>query len=141
MRFGRRGDGVHRVAKRGEREAATSINLCTNQRVSQVLRRVDGVEVMIESWVICVATFDSRTVIDADDDALLVHEDSYVGVRRNVPSFQGIADLGDAPKAVRRAAINLSGNEGIGRRRGLGPAGSAPLERGGRDGARRRRRH
>ena len=79
--------------------------------------------------------------IDADDNALLVHEDSYVGVRRNVPSFQGIADLRDSSKPVRCAAINLSGNKGIGRRRGLGPAGSAPLERGGRDGARLGRRH
>ena len=45
-----------------------------------MLRRVDGVEVMIKSWVICVATFDSRTVIDSDDDALLVHEDSYLWI-------------------------------------------------------------
>ena len=65
---------------------------------------------MIESWVICVATFDSRTVIDSDDDTFLVHEDSYVGVRRNVPAFQGIADLRDSSKPVRRAAVNLSGN-------------------------------
>ena len=106
-----------------------------------MLRRVDGVEVMIESWVIFVATFDSRTVIDSDDDALLVHEDSYVGVRRNVPSSQSIADLRYSSKPVCCAAVNLCGNEGIGRRRGLGPAGSAPLERGGRDGARLRRRH
>ena len=80
MRFGRSCNSVDRVAKWGEREAATSINLRTNQRVSQVLRRVDGVEVMIESWVICVATFDSRTVIDSDHDALLVHEDSYLWI-------------------------------------------------------------
>ena len=80
-----------------------------------------------------VAIFDSRTVIDSDDDALLVHEDSYVGVRRNVPSSQSIADLRYSSKPVCCAAVNLCGNEGIGRRRGLGPAGSAPLERGGRD--------
>ena len=80
MRFGRSCNSVDRVAKRGEREAATSINLCTNQRVSQVLRRVDGVEVMIESWVICVATFDLCTAIDSDHDALLVHEDSYLWI-------------------------------------------------------------
>ena len=121
MRFGRSCNSVDRVAKRGEGEAATSINLCTNQRESQVLRRVDGVEVMIEPWAIRVATFDSRTVIDSDHDALLVHEDSYVGVRRNVPTFQSIADLCNSSKPVCRAAVNLSGNKGIGRRRGLGP--------------------
>ena len=80
MRFGRSCNSVDHVAKWGEREAATSINLCTNQRVSQVLRRVDGVEVMIESWVICVATFDSCTAVDADDDTFLVHEDSYLWI-------------------------------------------------------------
>ena len=84
---------------------------------------------------------EAAAAVDADDDALLVHEDSYVGVRRNVPAFQTIANLGDAAQAVRRAAVNLSGNERVRGRRGLGPAGSAPLERGGRDGARRRRRH
>ena len=99
-------------------------------------RRGGGVH-RVTQW----AEHEAATTVDADHDALLVHEDSYVGVRRHVPSFQGIADLRDSSKPVRCAAINLSGNKGIGRRRGLGPAGSAPLERGGRDGTRRRRRH
>ena len=84
---------------------------------------------------------EAATAVDADDDALLVHEDSYVGVRRNVPAFQSIADLRDSSKPVRRAAVNLSGNERVRGRRGLGPAGSAPLERGGGNGACLRRRH
>ena len=83
---------------------------------------------------------EAAAAVDADDDALLVHEDSYVGIRRNVPSSQGIADLRDSSKPVRRASVNLCGNERVRGRQGLGSRRTAPLERGGRDGARLRRR-
>ena len=79
-------------------------------------RRGDGVHRVAQG-----TKRETPTAVDADDNALLVHEDSYVGVRRNVPSSQGIADLRYSSKPVRRAAVNLGSDEGIGRRRGLGP--------------------
>ena len=63
----------------------------------------------------------------------------------------GFAAMSPRPKASQTSGIRRSpcaarpsisaATNASGRRRGLGPAGSAPLERGGRDGARRRRRH
>ena len=128
-------------------DAPRQFDLCTAGDAPRVRNYTNGRSVRFGrgcNSIYCVAQRTKReaaAAVDADDDALLVHEDSYVGVRRNVPSSQGIADLRYSSKPVRRAAVNLGGNEGIGRRRCLGPTGSAPLEHGGRDGARLRRRH